>query len=643
MTVDPGRPFSKAFRILIEEMEERIRQGVEVPASISKYYQTELTGYPLPQNVYAVTDVGALRGGIYTKFRPGVHFRLNNYLLVWSHPTETPDEGALMTINYTYRERPAGLTDFNPGSVTGTMIRAVSHEMKLLYDQIDEAYRRAFIDQAQSVALDNVVALMGVVRNAARFAEGTVTFFVESTPSSDILVPSTVRVADESGREFVTLASGTISISTIDTMPLIDHKVRVNNLIGEVTGVWRTSDDPEADPPLLLATLPDDAPPFDEDERTITLDNSVDAAILQVQVHYVARSVTVPVRAAVAGPNGNVNAEAIVVMPTPPANIDGVINEEAIIGGLDPEPDEQLRERTKFELERAGNSTLNALKYAVLDIDGVEAVEVLDHSADPTIPLGIVRLRYGGERVDVSQVLRVIDDTRAAGIRVEVDAMMILSVAGVFYVLPDVQRAESDTVFFKNAVIDVFDDVTSGQTLSIRRINALIYNVVGLVEVADAQLTYTNESAEVPTPVNLPDPFVIGRDQLLQVDPAQILIRVVQAMNVTTKVDNSGVTLQFRDEQNQGIKFNSFVVTVNIQLWAELQNIANEREQVGNFDQELNFSNQTNISINIDLTNAPQFRDTGDSDPHKAEGVRVIVRIPAYAGIGSVMTEINLS
>ena len=643
MTVDPGRPFSKSFRILIEAMEERIRQGVEVPASISKYYQSEQTTYPLPQNVYAVTDVGALRGGIYTKFSPGVHFRLNNYLLVWTHATETPDEGALMTINYTYRERPAGLTDFNPGSVVGTMIRAVSHEMKLLYDQIDEAYRRAFIDQAQGVALDNVVALMGIARNTARFAEGSVTFFVESTPSSDIVVPSNIRVADESGREFVTQKSGTISINTTDTVPLTDYKARVNNRIGEVTGVWRTSDDPETDPPLPLATLPDDAPPFGEDERTLTLDNSVDAGILQVQVHYTARSVTVPVQASVAGPDGNVNAGAVVVMPTPPPNIDGVINEEAVIGGLDPEPDEQLRERTKFELERAGNSTLSALKYAVLDIDGVEAVEVLDHSSDPTIPLGIVQLRYGGQRVDLSEVLRVIDDTRAAGISVEVDAMKIVSIAGVFYLLPDAQRAEGDLARFKNAVMNAFAGMTAGQTLSLRRINALIYNIVGLVEVADAQLTYTDESAEVPTPVDLPDPFVIRRDQLLQVDPAQILIRVVQAINVETKVDNSGVTLQFRDGQNQGVKFNRFNVTVNVQLWAELVNIAGEYEQVGNFDHDLSFNNQTNISINISKANAPQFREPGDSNPHIATGVRVIIGMPAYAGILSVTTEIDLS
>lgn len=643
MTVDPGRPFSKAFRTLIDEMEERIRQGVEVPATISKYYTEEQSAYPLPQNVYAVTDVGALSKSIYTKFLPGVHFRLNNHLLVWTDMENTPDEGALMTINYTYRDQPAGLTDFNPGSVTGTLIRAFSHEMKLLYDQIDEAYRRAFIDQAQGVALDNVVALMGVVRNAARFAEGAVTFFVEATPNSDILVPAGVRVADESGREFVTLAAGTISITTTDIAPLVDYQVKVRNRIGEVIGVWRTSEDPDTDPPLTLATLPDDVPPFGEDECTITLDNSVDASILRVQVRYAARSVTVPVRASVEGPDGNVNAGAITVMPTPPARIDGVINTEAIIGGQEPEPDAQLRERTKFELERAGNSTLNALKYAVLDVDGVESVEVLDNTIDPTIPLGIVRLRYGGERIELSDILRVIEETRAAGIRVEVDAMGIVTLAGIFYVFPGDVRAEGDTGLFKVAVLDSLKSVTAGSTLSTNRLNALIYSVGGLAEVAEAQLTYTDESVEVPAPQPLPNPFVLGRDQLLTIDPAQIQVAVVQAINITTKGDNSGITLQFRDEQNQGIKFGSLSVTVNVQLWAQLQNVANEREQVGNFDRDLSFSNQTNISVDFGLADAPQFRGGGDSNPHLAAGVRVIVSIPAYGGIGSVETEINLS
>ena len=75
-------------------------------------------------------------------------------------------------------------------------------------------------------------------------------------------------------------------------------------------------------------------------------------------------------------------------MPTPPNGVEGVINKEPVAGGTPDETDDQLRQRAKFHLERLGNATLNALKFAVLEIDGVEGVSVADHSVDSAIPLG---------------------------------------------------------------------------------------------------------------------------------------------------------------------------------------------------------------------------------------------------------------
>ena len=43
----------------------------------------------------------------------------------------------------------------------------MAREFKLIYEQMDQAYRRAFIDYAQGFALDNVVALLGISRNLA--------------------------------------------------------------------------------------------------------------------------------------------------------------------------------------------------------------------------------------------------------------------------------------------------------------------------------------------------------------------------------------------------------------------------------------------------------------------------------------------
>ena len=77
-------------------------------------------------------------------------------------------------------------------------------------------------------------------------------------------------------------------------------------------------------------------------------------------------SVTVPVVAVEAGPEGNVSSGAVVIMPTPPSGVSGVMNEVPITGGPSSETDDQLRERVKHALERSGNATLNAIKFAVL-------------------------------------------------------------------------------------------------------------------------------------------------------------------------------------------------------------------------------------------------------------------------------------
>ena len=62
--------------------------------------------------------------------------------------------------------------------------------MKLLYEQMDQAYRRAFVDEANGAALDNVVALLNVTRNPALKARGEVTFFLKSATDRNVPIPA---------------------------------------------------------------------------------------------------------------------------------------------------------------------------------------------------------------------------------------------------------------------------------------------------------------------------------------------------------------------------------------------------------------------------------------------------------------------
>jgi hypothetical protein len=74
-------------------------------------------------------------------------------------------------------------------------------------------------------------------------------------------------------------------------------------------------------------------------------------------------------------------------MPTPPRGVDGgVKNEKPLTGGEAAEADDQLRERAKHALERAGNATLNAIHFGCSTWTAFDSVEVLDLSVDQTIP-----------------------------------------------------------------------------------------------------------------------------------------------------------------------------------------------------------------------------------------------------------------
>jgi uncharacterized phage protein gp47/JayE len=127
----------------------------------------------------------------------------------------------------------------------------------------------------------------------------------------------------------------------------------------------------------------------------------------------------VPVRAEVAGRAGNVYAGAIIVMPQPLVGVEYVINRGDILTGADAEADEELRERAKHALEVAGKATFVSLESAVRGIEGVSSILIEDLSVldEPERVLGVVRvIVYGG---DDNEIQRVIDDTRAAGVRVE--------------------------------------------------------------------------------------------------------------------------------------------------------------------------------------------------------------------------------
>lgn len=627
---DPN-DFTASFQDLIDSLEDRLRFGVEQPASIIFFFKRDVPSYELPAAAVAVTRVTGMVGRRFTVFEAGADYRFSGNRLIWGREGAAAselvfaDEGSRLGVEFTYRDLPSGLTDFNPGSVAGALLRAFARELTLLYDQMDQAYRRAFIDEANGVALDNVVALLGVARNPAQKAVGSITFFRKRAATQTVVISAGAKVTDQSGRVFVTTGPGRIEIENEE----ITSNLRVRNRIAEIVGVWLKEDDPQAVPPIPAA--------IDDDDRQIkSATTPLPAGDLRVR--YKPKSVTAPLEALQPGPDGNVNAGTITIMPTPPPNIDGATNEEPMRGGLEAESDGQLRDRAKHWLERSGNSTLNAIKFAALDVDGVQGVEVIDHQADETIPLGEVRVRYSGG--DRNQVNAVVDKTRAAGVMARLDEIVEVAISGVFFLLPSLQTPPAASAKFLQAAIDAIQALSIGEPLSIRRVNSLVYNVTGLADVAEAALSFRKQASDPLR--NAPDPLLVSRAEVVRPDKANLKAVVLVALQATAdrkEPPKFVIDLQIIGADNLAAEFRSFKIDLNVSLRADLKEHPDQPpERIGSFTRQAQFIDGATAQLTIEHGDLDGF----NSADHQKE-VEFVITAAAYPGLRETKRKIDIT
>ncbi len=415
-------PFEKkTFQEITDEILAQLTKGV---VNEQQDFEADRLRYPLKNS--NIAEIVKISGTVATKshvFLEGLDFRLNGDGVEWLEGGAHPDDHTPFFVNYAL-DAPRTITDINPGSVTRTIVESVAREMEFLYLQMEQVYNLAYLDTAEGKALDQVVALLGMKRKGPGYATGEVIFGRKQEPdvvevleeSHTYISGKHIELVHPHVRE-ITAVTGQSGGNPVVFAEKTDFVLESNRL------VW-----------LESGTRPDETstvyvnygayekiviPPGTEVSTNIP--HPRDRRVF-VTLEYAALlpngngswEAMVPVRAAAPGRRSNVYSRSLILMASPVPGVEYVFNPTDILNGTDAEDDENLRAKARKALHLAGKATTDSLRAAVEGVDGVIEVKVVDQVDG--VP-GIAQLiAYGG---DEEEIRAAIDETRAAGIRVE--------------------------------------------------------------------------------------------------------------------------------------------------------------------------------------------------------------------------------
>lgn len=411
----------KTYRQIAKDILTQITGG---EAAEGHTYVVGKTIYSLSNSpVAGISEVKGTSKGATKVFAKNIDYRLIGDAVEWLGGGEHPDEKTSFTVTYTFT-RSSGISDVNPGSVVRTTVEAIAREIEYLYAHMDQAYLSGFLDTATGEALDLVVSLLGIKRKPPQPSSGYVTF-------GRSMEPETLTITGE-----VHLYDGSLEYSL--KKPLVKEIVKIEGMVkGSPVTFERDVDYGLVE--RSVRWLPDGKKPdtrsvFRVDytcHQEIVIPKGTNVATFSPRPEE-SRSFTtieetplkptsegkweaeVPVICHVAGRWGNVLAGTVTVMPKPVQGVEYIINKADITNGVEAEIDSELRERAKHALEFAGKATVSSLESAIRAVEGVRSLLIEDM---PEGVAGIVKVIADGG--DIDEVSRVIEETRAAGIKVE--------------------------------------------------------------------------------------------------------------------------------------------------------------------------------------------------------------------------------
>jgi hypothetical protein len=170
-------------------------------------YDLKSDVYPLSEpasDVRGITGtVGAGEQARRHSFLKGIDFEFSagDNAVVWLGP-DRPNDESLFYVDYFRPVSRSPLSDINVGSVVRTLAEAIGREIATVYEQVNQAYRSAFLETATGKSLDLVVAILGLTRKTAEFATGLVTFFRDPAVLGAIAIPQGLALQTAKGEAF---------------------------------------------------------------------------------------------------------------------------------------------------------------------------------------------------------------------------------------------------------------------------------------------------------------------------------------------------------------------------------------------------------------------------------------------------------
>lgn len=500
----------KPYRDIVEDILEQITKGV---AKEKHVYEAAKVKYALEfKPVRRIVRVEGIRDGERHLFENAVDYVLSSDGMLDWIGTNKPDEKSEFKVSYVFSD-PSNITDVNTGSVVRTIVEAISRELDFVYAQMDQVYKSGFVDTATGNALDLVASILGIQRKTPTRSTGYVTFWRNADPP-EIAVSGEPILYD--GRDSYPLKEGPVKkINAVKGIVQgknytfkqgIDFLLEGSNVAVNSSLRW-----------LNGGTKPDDRTPFSVDysvyqKITIPLGAKVSTSAKQhenarlfetLKEATLQKSISgrweaeVQVRALDPGEQGNVIAGGITIMPKPIIGVNNVLNTANLGGGAEQESDESLRNRTRNALEVAGKATVKSLRIALEGVEGIRSAPRI-HEMPDGIP-GIIKVVVdGGDETDIKNI---IEETRAAGIKVEFSRPKMVTLD--FAITVVVQSLGEDLEKLQSNIQTKIKDFTSSlkieEDLVFNKLLSLVLATEGVHDVKEMLIQVYREGSKLTT------------------------------------------------------------------------------------------------------------------------------------------------